>query len=49
MLIADQIKEKLNSIPDGVVLTLKDFKVEPQHEVALLKFLTCIVSYKIRD
>lgn len=44
MLIAEQIKEKLSSIPDGVVLTLKDFKVEPQHEVALVKFLSRFVA-----
>ena len=44
MLIADQIKEKLSSIPDGFVLTLKDFKVEPQHEVALVKSLSRLVA-----
>lgn len=44
MLIAEQIKEKLNSIPDGIVLTLKDFKVEPQHEGALVKFLSRFVA-----
>lgn len=32
MLIADQIKERLKSVPDGVVLTLKDFNVAPQYE-----------------
>ncbi|NDV66297.1 DUF6088 family protein [Bacteroides sp. 224] len=44
MLIADQIKEKLNSTPDGVVFTLKDFKVEPQYEAALVKLLSRFVA-----
>lgn len=44
MLIADQIKERLKSVPDGVVLTLKDFNVAPQYEIALVKSLSRLVA-----
>lgn len=29
MLIADQIKERFETIPEGIVFTLKDLRVEP--------------------
>ena len=44
MVIAEQIKEKISSFPDGIVLTLKDFNVDVQYEVTLVKALSRLVA-----
>jgi hypothetical protein len=43
MVITEQIKEKLRAVPDGCVLTLKDFNVDSQYEIALVKALSRLV------
>ena len=43
MIIARLIKDKLSSIPAGVVLTTRDFDVEMQHQPALAKALSRLV------
>jgi len=44
MVIAEQIKEKLRSFPDGMVLTIKDFHVGVEYEAALVKALSRLVA-----
>lgn len=44
MIIAKQVKQKINAIPEGVVLGIKDFQVEPQYEPALVKALNRLVQ-----
>lgn len=43
MAVTRQIKDKLASTPAGVVLTIKDFDVEKQHQPALAKALSRLV------
>jgi len=44
MIIAKQVKQKINAIPEGVVLGIKDFQVETQYEPALVKALNRLVQ-----
>jgi hypothetical protein len=44
MVIAEQLKEKLRTVPDGIVLTLQDFNVAPQYEATLVKALNRLVT-----
>ena len=39
MIIGDEIKRKIAATPDGVILTIGDFKVDMQHQGALVKAL----------
>ena len=43
MIIARQIRDKLSSIPAGIVLTTKDFGVEMRYQPALAKALSRLV------
>ena len=43
MIIARQIRDKLSSIPAGIVLTPKDFGVETRYQPALAKALSRLV------
>jgi hypothetical protein len=44
MIISKQVKERLESIPNGIVITLQDFKVTPKYEGALVKALSRLVA-----
>jgi hypothetical protein len=44
MVIAEQIKEKLRAFPDGVVLTIQDFNVDTQYEIALVKAISRLIA-----
>jgi len=44
MVIAEQIKEKIKSFPDGIVFILKDFHVDVQYETTLVKALSRLVA-----
>lgn len=44
MIIAEQIKKKLYSVPDGVILTLNDFDIDAKYGLALAKALSRLVS-----
>lgn len=43
MKIADQVKEVVNKTPDGVILTVNDFGVEPENQQALVMLLSRMV------
>ena len=44
MIIARQVKQKIETIPEGVVLGIKDFQVETQYEPTLVKVLNRLVK-----
>ena len=44
MIIAKQVKQKIETIPEGVVLGIKDFQVETQYEPTLVKALNRLVQ-----
>lgn len=44
MIIARQVKQKIETIPEGVVLGIKDFQVETQYEPTLVKVLNRLVQ-----
>lgn len=43
MVIADQIREKISTTPEGVIITMSDFGIEPQYQPALAKALNRLV------
>lgn len=43
MLIADKIKDVVKSTPDGVILTVADFGIEPEYQQALVMALSRMV------
>lgn len=44
MIIAGQIRKKINELPTGYVFTLSDFDLDPSNEMALAKMLSRMVS-----
>ena len=44
MIITKQVKQKIETIPEGVVLGIKDFQVETQYEPTLVKALNRLVQ-----
>lgn len=43
MLIADKIKEVLRNTPEGVILTIADFGIDPEYQQALVMSLSRMV------
>lgn len=43
MLIADKVKEIVNSTPTGVILTVSDFGIKPESQQALVMYLSRLV------
>ncbi len=44
MIVADIVKDKILSIPEGVVFTISDFAVAPQYDMAVAKLLSRMVA-----
>lgn len=44
MIVSDRIQAKLNTTKEGVVLTARDFSIEPQYQMALMKALNRFVQ-----
>ena len=43
MLIADKIKEVVRNTPEGVILTIADFGIDPEYQQALVVSLSRMV------
>ncbi len=44
MIVANAVKEKIQSIPEGIVFTISDFDIDPQYDMAVAKILLRRVS-----
>ncbi len=44
MIVANAVKEKIQSIPEGIVFTISDFDIDPQYDMAVAKILSRMVS-----
>ncbi len=44
MVVANIVKDKILSIPEGVVFTISDFAIDPQYDMAVAKILSRMVA-----